>query len=253
MPGVTDIKPILHLADRVENLQPGELKEKKISLECLENFSNLNYLSVVRQVNGLESIKRLPKLTELALTGYSIDKLSFLNDLQNLRRLYIGFGTSKNIDTISQLENLEELDILWVMQLACINAISKLAGLIKLKIEDEKQPKSLSDLSELKRLKIIRLMNISTSEDILSLTNSLVTSLLLLDQIKMQTFSYLSQKSNCVKKVYTYFYLKKEQAKAEQLLKVQSRIFSQNSPQKTCCCKMKMAISHVYFGARKIV
>ncbi len=126
LPGVTDIKPILHL-DSLENLQLGEFKDKKISLDFLGELSNLNYLSVVKQPNGLESITRLHKLVELALTGYSVDKLSFLNKLQNLKRLYIGFGTSKNIDTINQLKNLEELDILWVKQLSDINAIGVVA------------------------------------------------------------------------------------------------------------------------------
>jgi len=218
LPGVTDIKPILHLADSLENLQLGELKDKKISLDLLKELSNLNYLSVVRQPKGLESITRLPKLTELALTGYSVDKLSFLNDLQNLRRLYIGFGTSKNIDTISKLENLEELDIIWVKQLADISAISKLTSLIKLKIEDEKQIKTLPDLTELKHLKNIRLMNISTLEDISSLSNSFVKEFIITGPNKNADLVTPIAKSNCVIKVYTYFYLKKEQEKAEQLL-----------------------------------
>jgi|694.fasta_scaffold56413_4 hypothetical protein len=217
LPGVTDIKPILHL-DSLENLQLGEFKDKKISLDLLGELSNLNYLSVVKQPNGLESITRLDKLEELALTGYPVDKLSFLNKLQNLKRLYIGFGTSKNIDTINQLENLEELDILWVKQLSDINAISKLTGLIKLKIEDEKQIKSLPDLSQLKQLKNIRLMNISTLEDISSLTNSFVDEFIITGPNKNADFLAPISKSKCVKKVYTYFYLKKEQIKAEQIL-----------------------------------
>lgn len=218
LPGVTDIKPILHLADSLENLQLGEFNDKKISFDLLGELSNLNYLSVVRQPKGLESITRLSKLTDLALTGYSVDKLSFLNDLQNLKRLYIGFGTSKNIDTINQLKNLEELDILWVKQLSDINAISKLTGLIKLKIEDEKQIKSLPDLFQLKQLKNIRLMNISTLEDISSLTNSFVDEFIITGPNKNADFLIPIAKDSCVKKVYTYFYLKKEQSKAEQFL-----------------------------------
>jgi hypothetical protein len=217
LPGVTDIKPILNL-DSLENLQLGEFKDKKISLDLLGELSNLNCLSVVKQPNGLESITRLHKLEELALTGYPVDKLSFLNKLQNLKRLYIGFGTSKNIDTINQLENLEELDILWVKQLSDINAISKLTGLIKLKIEDEKQIKSLPDLSQLKQLKNIRLMNISTLEDISSLTNSFVDEFIITGPNKNADFLIPIAKSNCVNKIYTYFYLKKEQSKAEQFL-----------------------------------
>ena len=38
LPGVTDINPIMHLADSLENLQLGELNDKKISLDLLERF-----------------------------------------------------------------------------------------------------------------------------------------------------------------------------------------------------------------------
>jgi hypothetical protein len=218
LPGVTDIKPILHLADSLENLQIGEFKDKRISLDFLGDLPNLGYLSVVRQPKGLESIVRLPKLTELALTGYSVDKLSFLNDLQDLRRLYIGFGTSKNIDTISQLKNLEELDILWVKQLADINAISKLTGLIKLKIEDEKQITSLPDLSKNSKLKNIRLTNLSSLQDISGLTDSSVEEFIISGPNKNVDFLNHITDSDSLQRVYSYFYLKKEQAKAEKLI-----------------------------------
>lgn len=218
LPGVTDIKPILHVADSLENLQLVEFKDKKISLDFLSDLPNLGYLSVVRQPKGLESVVRLPKLTELALTGYSVDKLSFLNDLQGLRRLYIGFGTSKNIDSISQLKNLEELDILWVKQLADINAISKLTSLIKLKIEDEKQITSLPDLSKNSKLKNIRLMNLSSLHDISSLRYSSVEEFIISGPNKNVDFLNHISDSDSLQRVYSYFYLKKEQAKAEKLI-----------------------------------
>jgi hypothetical protein len=218
LPGVTDITPILHLADSLENLQLGEFSQKKISLSFLNKLSKLNYLSVVRNANGLESITGLSELTELALTGYSIDKLAYINKLEKLKRLYIGFGTSKSLNNIDNLKNIEELDILWVKQLSDINAISKLTGLIKLKIEDEKQIASLPDLSQLKRLKNIRLMNLGTLTDISSLTNSHVEEFILTGPTKDADILKPIIISKSVKKAFTYFYLKKEQTKAEQLL-----------------------------------
>lgn len=218
LPGVTDINPILYLADSLENLQLGEFSEKKISLTLLSKLSNLNYLSVVRNSNGLESIIDLPKLSELALTGYSIDKLPYLNKLENLKRLYIGFGTTKSLDNIGNLKNIEELDILWVKQLLDISAISHLTGLIKLKIEDEKQITSLPDLSQLKQLKNIRLMNLGTLTDISSLTSSSVEEFILTGPVKNADVLKPILISKTVKKTFTYFYLKKEQVKAAQLL-----------------------------------
>jgi Leucine-rich repeat (LRR) protein len=218
LPGVTDINPILYLAESLENLQLGEFNEKKISLTLLGKLSNLNYLSVVRNSNGLESIIDLTKLNELALTGYSIDKLPYLNKLENLKRLYIGFGTTKSLDNIGNLKNIEELDILWVKQLSDINAISHLTGLIKLKIEDEKQITSLPDLSKLKQLKNIRLMNLGTLTDISSLASSYVEEFILTGPVKNADVLKPILISKTVKKAFTYFYLKKEQVKAEHLL-----------------------------------
>lgn len=220
LPGVTDIKPILHLTDSLENLQLGEFKDKKITLDFLCELSNLKYLSLVRQPKGLESIVKLPKLTELALTGYSIDKLLFLNDLRELRSLYIGFGTSKNIDTINQLDKLKVLDILWVKQLSDIKAISKLTSLIKLKIEDEKQITSLPDLSKNSMLKNIRLKNLSSLQDISSLTDSNVEEFIISGPNKDVDFLKHISDSKSLQRVYSYFYLKKEQAKAEKFIGV---------------------------------
>lgn len=218
LPGVKDINPILHLADSLENLQLGKFREKNISLTLLGKLVNLSYLSVVRNSNGLETIIDLPQLNELGLTGCSIDKLSFLNKLENLKRLYIGFGTTKSLDNICNLKNIEELNILWVKQLSDIKAISQLTGLIKLKIEDEKQITSLPDLSKLKQLKNIRLMNLGTLTDISSLTNSYVEEFILTGPVKNTDVLKPIHISKTVKKTFTYFYLKKEQVKAEQLL-----------------------------------
>ncbi|SDZ75840.1 hypothetical protein SAMN05192529_101274 [Arachidicoccus rhizosphaerae] len=218
LPGVTNLQPLLPLADALEDLHLGEFKDKKVSIDLIGQLHNLNHLSVVRHPTGLACITRLPKLTALSLTGYAIDKLPFLNTLQHLRRLYIGFGTSKNISTISQLKNLEELDILWVKQLADINAISSLTGLVKLKIEDEKQIKILPDLSKLRQLKNIRLMNLMSLEDISSLLNSFVEEFIITGPNKNADFLIPVAKSDCVKKIYTAFYLKKEEAKAEKFL-----------------------------------
>jgi hypothetical protein len=218
LPSVKDLRPILHLANSLENLQLGEFNDKKISLDLLADLPNLTDLSVVRQPKGLESIVQLPNLAELALTGYSIEKLPFLNDLKSLKRLYIGFGTSKNIHTISQLDQLEELDILWVKKLSDITAISKLTNLIKLKVENEKQIVSLPDLSKNRKLKNIRLMNLSSIEDISSLRDSNVEEFIITGPNKNVDFLKHISLCQSLQRVFSYFYLKKEQIKAEKLI-----------------------------------
>lgn len=215
--GVTDLNPILVLSETLENLQLGEFDLKKISLKPLGQLKNVTYLSVVRNQNGLESITQLTKLSELALTGYSVEKLPFLNELTQLKRLYIGFGSSKNFDNLQSLTKLEELDVLWVKKLSDIQAVSKLTNLVKLRMEDEKQIKALPDLSKLKNLKNIRLMNLGSLEDISSLVNSTVEEFILTGPNKNVDFLKTLTNSVKLKKVYTSFYTKREQDKAEKI------------------------------------
>lgn len=216
--GVTDITPILVLADSLENLQLGEFDLKKISLEPLGQLKNLTYLSVVRNQNGLESITKLAKLSELSLTGYSIEKLAFLNELTELKKLFIGFGTTKNFDNIQSLSKLEELDVLWVKQLSDIQAISKLTNLVKLRMEDEKQITTLPDLSKLTKLKNMRLMNFGSLEDVSALVNSNVEEFILTGPNKNADFLKSLSNAEKLQKVYTFFYSKREQDKAEKIL-----------------------------------
>jgi Leucine-rich repeat (LRR) protein len=216
--GVTDLAPILVLTDELENLQLGEFDLKKISLTPLGQLKNLSYLSVVRNQNGLESITQLPKLSELALTGHSLEKLPFLNDLTELKQLYIGFGTSKNFDNIHSLSKLEELDVLWVKQLSDIQAISKLTNLVKIRMEDEKQITALPDLSKLTKLKNIRLMNFGSLENVSTLVNSNVEEFILTGSNKNVDFLKSLTNAEKLQKVYTFFYTKREQDKAEKIL-----------------------------------
>lgn len=216
--GITELTPILTLSDSLENLQLGEFDLKKISLTPVGLLKNLTYLSVVRNQNGLECITQLPKLSELALTGHSIEKLPFLNELTELKQLYIGFGTSKNFDNIQNLSKLEELDVLWVKQLSDIQAVSKLTNLVKLRMEDEKQITSLPDLSKLTKLKNIRLMNFGSLQDVSALVNSNVEEFILTGPNKNVDFLTSLSNAKKLQKVYTFFYTKREQDKAEKIL-----------------------------------
>lgn len=216
--GVTDITPILVLADDLENLQLGEFNLKEIPLEPIGQLKKLTYLSVVRNQNGLKCITQLPKLSGLALTGHSIEKLPFLNELKELRRLYIGFGTSRNFDNIQNLSNLEELDVLWVKQLSDIQAISKLTNLVKLKMEYEKQITALPDLSKMTKLKNIQLMNLGSLEDVSALVDSNVEEFIVTGSNKNANFLKALSNAKKLQKIYTFFYTKREQDKAKKIL-----------------------------------
>jgi hypothetical protein len=213
-----DISSITELADSIEYLSLGEFSNKKISYDFIGELRKLRFLSVVRQPNGLESILKLNNLIDLNLTGYSVDKLTYLNELKSIKKLYIGFGTSTSLDTIDKIKTIEELSILWVKKLSDLKAISKLENLIRFKIEDEKQIKELPKLDKLRQLKNIRLMNLNALKNISSLEYSNVEEVIITGRNKEVDFIKAINQSPSVKRAYTYFYTDKIQKKAEAIL-----------------------------------
>lgn len=216
--GTINVSSIAELADNLDYLHLGEFSNKKISFDFIGEMKELKFLSVVRQPNGLESILKLKKLIDLNLTGYSIEKLNYLNDLKTIKRLYIGFGTSVSLDAIDRIKTIEELSILWVKKLSDIKAVSKLENLAKLKIEDEKQIKGLPKLDKLRQLKNIRLMDLNGLEDLTSLQHSSVEEVIIAGRNKNADFVQAINQSPSVKRAYTYFYTDKIQKKAEAIL-----------------------------------
>lgn len=218
LPGIKDLSSITCLRDTLQHLQLGELHNKKTSLEFIGELTHLKTLSTVRNSSRLEVISKLNNLEGLALTGYQLEKLEYIGTLNQLKKMHIGFGTSKNLDKIGELQNLEELDILWIKTLSDITAISKLVKLQKLKIEYESQIKVLPDISKLKYLKNIRLMNLNQLEDISSIKESFAEEFIITGPNENSDIILPLTEAGSIKRVYTYFYNKKEQDKAEVIL-----------------------------------
>lgn len=85
-------------------------------------------------------------------------------------------------------------------------------------MEDQKQIKALPDLSNLTKLKNIRLMNFGSLEDVSALINSNVEEFILTGPNKNTDFLNSLISADQLKKIYTFFYTKREQDKAEKIL-----------------------------------
>lgn len=215
--GLSDIGPIVELADSLEYLFLGEIASKRVSVDCLRQLTKLRFLSIVRPSKGLEGIVHLNNLRTLELTGLNVELLDYICEIDSLKRLKIGFGTSASLNSICSMRNLEELDILWVKKLSDITALSNLTSLNKVKIEDEKQIRVFPDISKLKDIKNIRLMNLGGLEDISSLVQSDLKEFVLTGPVKNAEILRPLVDSN-IERVYTYFYTQREQSKAEKML-----------------------------------
>ncbi len=159
----------------------GEFDNKKVSLEPISNLSKLKYLSLVRNSKNLAELSNLKQLEQASFTGYKLNQLEFVSELNQLMDLYLGFGGGESIDFLKNLKNLKRLEILRVKKLSDISSISKLSELEWLKLEDQAQVNQLPDLSNLKKLKHLSLINLKSLEDISALENSHIKELVILN------------------------------------------------------------------------
>lgn len=153
LPGLTNIDAIAEHVNEIEFLSLGELNKKTVSLKTLSDLNKLNYLSLVKNKNDIDSIAPLTSLRNLRLTGYQEKELEHVANLSNLESLYLGFGTFENINTIKGLSNLTSLEILWVKKLHDLSAVENLTSLESLHLSTLKQVTSMPDVSNLKHLK----------------------------------------------------------------------------------------------------
>ncbi|MFT3823973.1 MAG: hypothetical protein QM731_08630 [Chitinophagaceae bacterium] len=151
---------ILDLSDneilRAENLY--NLKElginqtisKKLNLEYLANYTNLDSLYIDGHIKNIHTIGKLQHLKDLWLRSIKKVTLDFVNRMEGLEKLEITLGGRNNINEIGA-SNIKELFIDFVAGFNDISGIWKLKKLEKL------------GLSLLKQLKTIKVENINTS------------------------------------------------------------------------------------------
>lgn len=162
--------------DFLENVNSGlkellihQTKSKRPKINCIQRFSNLEYLYLEGQQKGIESISELKKLKKIVLRSITTDDLSFLAGLHELWSVDIKLGGIKNFDTIQTLPNIKHLELWQIRGLSNLSFISQLTSLQNLFIQSLKQVSKLPDTKNLKHLNRIYLENLKGLDDMSSL------------------------------------------------------------------------------------
>lgn len=167
----------------------------KLNLEYLKEYSNLKTLMLSGKFANINSVSSLNSLETLFLN--SINKnidFKFVNKLENLKKLHIGFGSRENINEITN-QNIEDLTILRVRGLNTLSNVSHFRKLKKLEIRDQAQVLEIIFDVEMKDLKMLSINNckkIQKIEGFDKLNNLKIIGLLRLPKIKFDYF--ISQK-----------------------------------------------------------
>lgn len=151
----------LHLP-RFTHLTLAENKRRNFDLSPLGAATALEHLFVQGHWRGIESINRLPRLSDVSLSGFPAKhNLAFLNDLEALRSLFLILGSRNSIAEFTHAQ-LRALKIVWVRRLEDLGPLYRFANLEDLTIEDQLRL-TILDLSglNLRRLSITNCKNLA--------------------------------------------------------------------------------------------
>jgi hypothetical protein len=122
---------------RFTHVTLAENKRRNFDLAPLGAATSLEHLFVQGHWRGIEAINRLPRLSDVSLSGFPAKHdLAFLNDLATLRSLLLILGSRKSIAEFTHA-GLRVLRIVWVRQLEELGPLCRFESLEDLTIEDQ--------------------------------------------------------------------------------------------------------------------
>jgi hypothetical protein len=173
---VSDLKslePLASVSDSLEWLAVGGWMEpSKLSCQPIAQCRKLRSLSLARLPKHLEAIEALSGLKELSFLGFTFKSLDVVRSLENLERVWIGFGSVPSIDPIGELRNLKALELMRVRKLGELSPLSAATSLQYLALGDMKQVEKMPDCSRLKSLRRVYLDTMNGVTDLSGLTKA---------------------------------------------------------------------------------
>ncbi|MEN7550806.1 hypothetical protein AAG747_22990 [Rapidithrix thailandica] len=163
---LNDINP------NIKALYLHQTRSKKPKIECINRFTDLEYLYLEGQQKGCESINQLKKLKKVILRSISTPNLDYLQGLKELWSVDIKLGGIKNFDALKTLPNLKYLELWQVRGLGDLSFISDLMSLQNLCIRSLKQVQKLPVLENSSALRRIYLENLKGLKDLSSVKSA---------------------------------------------------------------------------------
>lgn len=153
---------------KLKELIIGETRTKAFNLKYLENYTDLNSLSICGHTKNIDVVSKLTDLEYLGLNSISKVKLNFVNKLKKLKSLHFVLGGRENLDEIEENE-IETLEIIRVRAFNSFKNISNFKKLKTLLIEDQIQLTELHFDKEISTLTDIKLINCKTFKSLTGL------------------------------------------------------------------------------------
>jgi len=166
---LSDFKFLENINPNLKELAIHQTKSKRPKINCLQRFSELEYLYLEGQQKGIESINHLKKLKKIVLRSISTNDLNFLNELTALWSVDLKLGGIKNFDALKMLPSLKYLELWQIRGLSDLSFISHLTSLQHIFIQSLKQVSKFPNTENLNNLRRVYLENLKGLEDLSSL------------------------------------------------------------------------------------
>jgi hypothetical protein len=170
--GIYDLKSFDFLDDlplTIKELCIEKTESKKPSIGSIQRFTDLEYLYLEGQQNGIGAINKLRKLERIVLRSISTKDVSYLEGLENLWSVDIKLGGIKNLDSLAKVKNLKYLELWQILGLADLSFITDIPSLQYLFIQSLKRVTKLPRLDRSYNLRRLYLENLKGLTDLSSL------------------------------------------------------------------------------------
>ncbi len=134
-----------------------ETKNTSFDISSLGRFQKLKVLNLSGYKKNIESLSELPSLESLLLRGITLEDVSFLNNISNLKSLKIHRGNTKDFSGLYGNTSITALQILRVTHFSDVELLAELPNLTAVELNQLKHIDHLPDLSNHNQLRHISL------------------------------------------------------------------------------------------------
>ena len=161
---LTNIDGLGYLPADVEDLGLGHTRAR-LSLALLARFKNLTRLFIEGHTKNIDVVGELRRLRSITLRSVTLPSLAVLTPLQDLRALDLKLGGTRNLELLPQVGQLEYLEIWMVKGLSDLSPLADLPKLEFLFLQSLRQVTSLPAMSRLASLRRVWLENLKGLSD----------------------------------------------------------------------------------------
>lgn len=177
-----------YIPETIKKLTIGSTRSKKLSLEFINRFTNLESLFIEGHKKDFEKIGGLNKLKSMVIRSVTLPSLQPIKEIScDIEELDIKLGGTSNLDLLPDFKKLKYLELWKINGLEDISPISEVVSLQYLFLQAIRNVTALPDLSKLKKLRRVVLETMKGIRDLSAFRSApVLEELALVDMKQLQ-------------------------------------------------------------------